>query len=193
MSTVDSQEPIPEVNATSASLLGYLYWRPMSGGEIVAAVEGSVGHFWNVTRSQIYRELQALDAAGLVAVGETGPRRRRPYAITEAGRAAVLAWLHQDPGPDLIRSPFLLKFFFAALLEPDTLRRFVEARRSEVAASLAYFRELLPGIEVSDPAPAHVVRFGIAFEESVLAWLDAIPWQHLAAGPQAGGPDGQAR
>ena len=71
MSTVDSQEPTQEptqdpkqgpmpINPTSASLLGFLYWRPMSGGEIVSAVEESVGHFWNVTRSQIYRELRVL-------------------------------------------------------------------------------------------------------------------------------------
>src|SRR5882672_7329100 len=71
MSTVDSQDqtqdptqeltqdpkqgPLP-INPTSASLLGFLYWQPMSGGEIVAAVEASVGHFWNVTRSQIDRK-----------------------------------------------------------------------------------------------------------------------------------------
>src|SRR5213594_3457693 len=115
MSTVDSQDPMQgpreepaeqptPINATQASLLGFLYWRTMSGGEIVAAVEASVGHFWNVTRSQIYRELQALARAGLVEVGELGPRRRCPYTITEAGREAFLTWLRQDPGPDIIRS-----------------------------------------------------------------------------------------
>src|SRR6266496_1769078 len=111
VSTVDSQD-VPSINATSASLLGYLYWRAMSGGEIVAAVEASVGHFWNVTRSQIYRELQTLARQGLVEVGELGPRRRCPYTITDEGRGAFLAWLEQDPGPDIIRSPLLLKFFF---------------------------------------------------------------------------------
>src|SRR5438876_2303862 len=106
MSTVDSQDPMQgpleeparqptPINSTSASLLGFLYWRPMSGGEIVAAVESSVGHFWNVTRSQIYRELQSLSQGGLVELGEIGPRRRRPYAITDEGRGALLAWLEQ--------------------------------------------------------------------------------------------------
>ncbi|GAC1367019.1 MAG: helix-turn-helix transcriptional regulator [Actinomycetota bacterium] len=184
MSTVDSQSPNAEhapINATAASLLGFLYWRPLSGGEIVAAVEASVGYFWNVTRSQIYRELQALAQAGLVEVGAVGPRGKSPYAVTEEGRRAFLTWLRQDPGPDLIRSPFLLKFFFGALLEEDALRGFVAARRTHVEESLSYLRALLPTIVASDPAPAHVVRFGIAFEESVLAWLDAIPWDHLSA------------
>ena len=99
MSTVDSQDPIQEpmpegaeqptpINPTSASLLGFLYWQSMSGGEIVAAVEMSVGHFWNVTRSQIYRELQSLAGTGLVELGEVGPRRRAPYSITDRGREA---------------------------------------------------------------------------------------------------------
>jgi len=177
---VDSQD-VPSINATSASLLGYLYWRPMSGGEIVAAVEASVGHFWNVTRSQIYRELQTLARQGLVEVGELGPRRRCPYTITDEGRGAFLAWLEQDPGPDIIRSPLLLKFFFGALLDEERLRRFVGIHRADHEERLEYYRVLLPRIVDSDPAPAHVVRFGIAFEEIVLRWFDEIPWGRLRA------------
>ncbi|MEA2502305.1 MAG: hypothetical protein QOD01_2416 [Actinomycetota bacterium] len=192
MSTVDSQDPTQDpsqdptqgpspINPTSASLLGFLYWRPMSGGEIVSAVEASVGHFWNVTRSQIYRELQALAVNGLVELGEVGPRRRAPYAITDRGRESFLAWLEIDPSPDVIRSPFLLKSFFGALLSEETLRRFVSTVRPRHEEALEYYRNLLPAIVRSDPAPAHVVRFAITFEEGILNWLDAIPWGKLAA------------
>ena len=192
MSTVDSQDPIQEpmpepaeqptpINPTSASLLGFLYWQSMSGGEIVAAVEASVGHFWNVTRSQIYRELQALAGSGLVELGEVGPRRRAPYAITDRGREAFLAWLEIDPGPDVMRSPFLLKFFFGALLSEETLRRFVGKVRPRHEEALEYYRKLLPTIVRTDPAPAHVVRLAITYEEGMLNWLDAIPWGKLAA------------
>jgi DNA-binding PadR family transcriptional regulator len=175
VSTLDSQEP--EVNATAASLLGFLYWRPMSGGDIVAAVEASVGHFWNVTRSQIYRELRALARTGLVHGGEVGPRRRLPYTITDEGRRAFLLWLQQEPGPDLIRSPLLMKFFFGVLLPEETLRRFVRVHRRRHAEDLAYYRRLLPQIAGSDPLPAHIVRFAIDFERAYLRWLKAIPWE----------------
>jgi DNA-binding PadR family transcriptional regulator len=180
VSTVDSQGSAG-INATQASLLGFLYWRSMSGGEIVAAVEASVGHFWNVTRSQIYRELQALARTGLVEVGEVGPRRRRPYTINDRGRHAFRGWLAEDPGPDLIRSPLMLKLFFGALLDEETLRRFVDLQRAERGQRLAYYRGLLPKIERTDPAPAHVVRFAIVFEERLLDWLDSIPWGRLRA------------
>jgi DNA-binding PadR family transcriptional regulator len=176
VSNVDSQES-QSVNPTTASLLGFLYWQPMSGGEIVAAVEASVGHFWNITRSQIYQELHRLAAHGLIEVGEIGPRRRRPYSITETGRRAFLIWLQQEPGPDLIRSPMLLKFFFGILLPEPTLRRFVEAHRARHEEDLAYYRSLLPVIVDTDPAPAHVLRFAIAFEESFLHWCDTVPWE----------------
>lgn len=180
MSTLDSQTPV-SLNPTAASLLGFLYWQPMSGGQIVAAVEASVGHFWNVTRSQIYRELRALEADALVLVGALEPRRRLPYSITDKGRRAFLRWLRQEPGPDVIRSPLLLKFFFGILLPEPTLRGFVAAHRARHEADLAYYRDLLPAIEKSDPAPAHVVRFAIAFEESFLAWCDTVPWEVWSA------------
>ena len=41
-------------------------------------VETTIGDFWNVTRSQIYRELRSLEELGLVEAGETGARERRP-------------------------------------------------------------------------------------------------------------------
>ena len=162
-------------------MLAFLTHGTMTGWDLDGLVELSIGNFWNVTRSQIYRELRVLAERGYVEVGDTGPRDRVPYTITDAGREAFEAWIASDPGPDLIRSPFMLKFFFAALLDEETLRRFVDNHRASHERYLAYYRELLPSIVRSDPAPAHVVRFAIVFEESLLAWLDAIPWGRLAA------------
>lgn len=192
MSTVDSQAPI-SINPTAASLLGFLYWQPLSGGDIVAFAEGSIGHFWNITRSQIYRELRALSAAGLVEGGEVGPRNRMPFTITDQGRRCFLTWLNEEPGPDLIRSPMFLKFFFGILLPEDTLRRFVDQQRAEHEQRLAYYRGLLPMIAESDPAPAHVVRFGIAFEEAYLHWFDTIPWEQWAKVVPGGEPGQRLR
>lgn len=176
MSNVESQRA-SAVNPTAASLLGFLYWQPMSGGEIERAVEASVGRFWSLTRSQIHRELAALAEAGLVKLGPVGPRRRQPYKITATGKKAFLRWLQEEPGSDLIRSPFLLKFFFGILLPEPTLHRFVDAQRQLHRKELEYYQQLLPTIAESDPAPAHVVRFAIAYEKSWLKWMDTIPWE----------------
>lgn len=166
-----------KLNPTAASLLGFLLEGPLTGWDIVGVVEASIGYFWNLTRSQVYRELRALAEAGLVAEGEAGPRDRRPFTITDEGRAAFMDWLEQDPGEDLIRMQGLLKFFFSDHLDESVARRWVMVQRAQHEQRLAYFRELLSHLE-SEPTPMqiHTLRFGIAYEEAALEWFDSFPW-----------------
>jgi len=166
----------PELNSTAASLLGFLEtYGPMSGYDIVGIVEHSIGYFWNVTRSQVYRELNRLAEAELVEMGESGPRARRPYTITPSGSRAFLEWLSLTPGPDIIRIPFLLKFFFGQHLDGATLRGFATLHRSQHEQRLGYFRALIPKL-TEQPFMAHVAELGVAYEETVLAWFDAVRW-----------------
>ncbi len=175
----------PDLNATAASILGFLEtYGPMSGYDIVGMVEGSIGYFWNVTRSQVYRELNRLSDAELVEMGESGPRARRPYTITGAGRRAFLNWLAQPPGPDIIRLPFLLRYFFGQYLEPQTLRAFVDLHRPQHEQRLHYFRSLIPKLSEEQPFMAHVAELGVAYEETLLAWFDTIPTKALVDTPK---------
>src|SRR5438445_6924083 len=93
----------PDLNATAASLLGFLHQGAMSGWDLAQTVSATIGDFWNVTKSQIYRELRTLEGLGLVEAGTTGTRERRPYAVTEAGRDAFAAWIAREPGDDVVR------------------------------------------------------------------------------------------
>jgi DNA-binding PadR family transcriptional regulator len=166
----------PDLNSTAASLLGFLEsYGPMSGYDIVGMVEGSIGYFWNVTRSQVYRELNRLAEAELVEMGESGARARRPYTITGAGRRAFLNWLALPPGPDIIRLPFLLRYFFGQHLDPQTLRAFVDLHRPQHEQRLHYFQSLIPKLLDEQPFMAHVAELGVAYEETMLAWFDTIP------------------
>jgi DNA-binding PadR family transcriptional regulator len=166
----------PDLNSTAASLLGFLEsYGPMSGYDIVGMVEGSIGYFWNVTRSQVYRELNRLAEAELVEMGESGARARRPYTITGAGRRAFLNWLALPPGPDIIRLPFLLRYFFGQHLDPQTLRAFVDLHRPQHEQRLNYFQSLIPKLLDEQPFMAHVAELGVAYEETMLAWFDTIP------------------
>jgi DNA-binding PadR family transcriptional regulator len=170
-----------EPNATAASVLGFLLDGARTGWEIAEVVEHMLGDFWNVTRSQIYRELKTLEREGLVEGGSLGARERRPFTLTDAGRAAFQRWLELDPGPDNIRIPLLLKLFFADHLDDATASRWVTAHRAVHAANLAGYRELLPDLEDNMPAVARVLHFGIAYEEAVLSWFDTLPWPAAAA------------
>ncbi|MCC7077879.1 MAG: PadR family transcriptional regulator [Acidimicrobiia bacterium] len=165
-----------EVNPTAASLLGFLYRHgPMTGWGIITLVEGTIGHFWNTTRSQVYRELRALAERGLVNAGEAGVREKREFSITDEGRRVFVEWLNEEPSDEIIRFPLLLKLCFAEDLEPDRLARFLLGQRLVHERRLETYRSLLPELEVTEPQPAEVCRFGIMYEETILAWMDSLP------------------
>ena len=166
-------------NPTAASLLGFLHHGPMSGWDLAAVAQTVIGDFWSLTRSQVYRELERMAAADLVEAGEPGPRNRRVYTLTAAGREAFAAWIDQEPGPEHIRFPLLLTVSFGRHLPPARLRAFVEQHRRVHAARLAdYERQhaeaTAPGID-PDPYALVTLEFGLAYERAVLGWFDQLP------------------
>lgn len=176
--------PARSLNATAASLLGFLHGGPATGWDLRATAEMVIGDFWTLTRSQVYRELAAMEAAGLVVAGETGPRERRPYQLTDAGREAFAAWLDREPGPEQIRYPLLLTMAFGEHLAPERLAGFVAAHRKAHATRLEGYEALRTeaGEDLGAYADA-TLDFGIRYERAVLDWFD-----HLS--PDAGGAGG---
>lgn len=165
---------MPELNATAASLLGFLHEGPMTGWDLVCAVEASVGNFWNVTRSQVYRELKTLAAAKLVAEGDVGQRDRVPFTLTKAGRQAFAEWIAKEPGPELMRLPIVLTVFFGQFVEPAVLKRFLERSKAMHEDRLAEYRRIRP--EVTKPFHREALELGISYEENMIRWLESLPW-----------------
>ena len=164
------------MNATAGSLLGFLHERPMSGWDLVATAQVLIGDFWTVTRSQVYRELAAMEAAGLVVAGPPGPRERRPYELTEAGRSAFRNWLDQPPGSEQIRYPLLLTIAFGRHLPPERLALFVAEHRGIHEQRLAGYRSLRAEAgESLDAYATATLDFGIRYEAAVLDWFDHLP------------------
>ena len=173
------------LNPTAASLLGFLHQGPMAGWDLAQLVETTIGDFWNVTRSQIYRELRALQELGLVEAGETGVRERRPYAITDSGRQAFSTWIAREPGDDLIRSPLLLTVFFGAHIDQRRMDRFLAVHRLRHEERLEHYRALAGALAgVAGMAwTVHALRYGIEHEEAVLRWFAGFS---EPAGPRRG-------
>jgi DNA-binding PadR family transcriptional regulator len=139
-------------------------------------VQGSIGNFWNVTRSQIYRELRTLTARGYAKAGTAGPRDRIPYAITDAGRAAFREWLAQAPPSDTIRSRLLLTIFFGHHLPPARLREIAQTERQRHEESLDAYLALEPllAVDADQRFPLTTLRFGIRYERAMLESLDEL-------------------
>ena len=167
------------LNATAASLLGFLHSGPLTGWDLVATAEALIGDFWSLTRSQVYRELAAMAASGLVTAGERGRRDRRPYTITAAGREAFAQWVEREPGPELIRFPLLLTIAFGRYLPPERLAGFVARHREVHSERLKGYREtkaaLTAGPGEPDPYALATLDFGLIYEEAVLNWFDRLP------------------
>jgi DNA-binding PadR family transcriptional regulator len=162
------------LNATQASLLGFLHDGPATGWDLIEEVRRGLARFWNVTSSHVYRELKTLEADGLVRAGNPGPRDRRPFAITPSGRRAFTAWIHEEPAQEQIRVPLLVTLWFAKHLDDATLTGFLEHHRAEHERRLEEYRgivDALAAAENRDPHVGAVVDFGVAYEEAFLGWI----------------------
>lgn len=161
------------VNATAAALLALLHERPRTGGQLVVTARERFGSFFSVTRSQVYRELPVLAAAGLLELGTQGPRASQQYAITAAGRRSFTAWLIAGDAADALRSPLVLRLLYAGTLTATRRTELVSASREAYAAMLVASRSTARG--EPDPYRKAVADFAVAHHRAMLKLLDAVP------------------
>lgn len=168
-----------ELNATAASLLGFLHDGEASGYELYARAEVAIGPFWSLTRSQVYRELRRLAETGFVEAGEAGVRDRLPYRLTGAGRAAFLAWAARMPPDETIRFPMLLHTAFGRHVPAEVLAATLHEHRARHERRLEAYEEQRAAAEGAadavDPHAMATLDFGLRYERAVLDWFDALP------------------
>lgn len=161
------------LNATAASLLGFLHEGPKTGWDLVVTAQERIGKFWSITTSQVYRELAAMERAGLVEAGEVGPRDRKPFALTASGRAAFAEWIEREPGPENIRYPLLLTVAFGRHLPPGRLAEMLAVHRAAHERRLADY-ERAAAEHCADPYSSATLDFGIVYERAVLEWFGRV-------------------
>src|SRR5918999_1373374 len=138
-----------------------------------ALVAASVGNLWSIPHSQLYAEPQRLAHAGcLTEERERGGRRRRTYALTDAGRAALQAWRAEptDVLPEL-RDLALLKIFFGADPTPIAARQ-LAAHEAKLAEYRALHAELVGDASVG--GPALTLEAGIAHEREWVSYWNRL-------------------
>lgn len=166
------------LNPTAASLLGFLHYGPLTGWDLVRTAQTLIGGFWTVTQSQVYRELAAMASVGLITAGERGARARRPYALTEDGRAAFAEWVDREPGAENIRFPLLLTISFGRHLPAERLAQIVASHRAQHADRLGDYEQVHAEATASDdpdPYAMATLDFGLVYERAVLSWFDQLP------------------
>lgn len=166
-----------DINPTAASVLGFLTIGPMTGWDLNSLAQVSVNHFWNMTKSQIYRELRSLTGLGLVEADEAGKRNARRYRLTDAGRARLHDWLTEPTADSTQRIPFLVKLFFADQLSDHERKELIAEARSRHEQLLASHETSIQLAEQLSPYAAATAHYGVAVERAVLQWLDDAPWE----------------
>ncbi|MCZ2095442.1 MAG: PadR family transcriptional regulator [Anaerolineae bacterium] len=160
------------------TLLGLLAANSQHGYQLLDAFRDpqQLGQVWYVSTSQLYAVLKRLEQQGLIAgtqIACADAPTRTEYALTEAGRARLSAWLDEpQPSPSLrrIRVEFLSRLYIAGLLgipaEPIIARqRAACTRRLEGLRA----RRVTPPHGVGDLA----LEMVIAQLEAIIAWLGA--------------------
>ena len=150
-----------KLNATAASLLGFLHDGPMTGWDLVVTAQERIGDFWSLSQSQVYRELTAMAGAGLIKAGE---------------------WLNRETGEETILFPLLLIVLFGRHVPRQRLAEVIAQHRQRHAErfagyekSLASYEKSLADRAASDPYTVATLRFGVRYEQAVLDWFDELP------------------
>lgn len=169
-----------EIRLTSTSyvVLGMLDWLgPSTPYRLKRVLAESVQDFFPVPHTSFYAEPARLAAAGyLDERAERGGRRRRTFALTPRGRAALEAWLAEpETRFGEFRFPGMLKVFFGA--DPGAFAEAQARHHAELAANFESVRAAAGRgeVELAEGRRA-VLETGIALHR----WWEAR-WRELGA------------
>ncbi len=167
-------------------LLGMLR-KPASGYDLKTGFAQSIGHFWAAELSQIYPTLKRLEARDLltssVQPSDRGPPRK-VYALTDAGRGELQAWLKQGPQVNTERVEWLAKIWFMdELADLDRALTFLTTLRNELAQEVAALEHIERQWRAEDPRypddlpdeaffPQLTLALGLKKGRARLEWAD---------------------
>jgi DNA-binding PadR family transcriptional regulator len=163
------------LTGTSYALLALL--KEMGGEatsyEIKQAMEKSIENFWPVPHTTAYEEPARLAGAGYLSVRQDPDgRRRKHYALTGEGRAALDSWAAEPTAaPPQLRDEVTLKVFAGADPGPLMEAR-VEWHRAKLAELEGYLDEVrkAEGWEGSE----RTLVAGVTYHRKMLELIGAL-------------------
>jgi DNA-binding PadR family transcriptional regulator len=150
---------------------------PGSGYDLLKRFEKSMANVWPATQSQLYGELNKLAASGLIEVSDVGPRGRKEYRDTDAGRAELVRWVTSPQDDPARRRPDVLRVFLLDEVPVEDARAYVTAFAEHADSDLKRYEHLRDSIdwhEVGDFYGRAALEFGLrnaAMEAQWARWL----------------------
>ncbi len=181
------------VSTLGYALLCLLVRGPSTGYDLAAQLRRPIGYYWTARHSQIYPELARLEGAGLVtheAGSGPGPREKKTYTITAAGRDSLAEWLVHPPTRTAPKNELMLRTFAVGAADPLRMAQMYLAMANEHGQRLAQYRGQLAALadngaeDRGHPRFGNyaTLRFGVAYEELRVAWCRWIA-SKLVDGP----------
>jgi DNA-binding PadR family transcriptional regulator len=157
-----------------------------SGYDLAKGFDASVANFWAATPQQLYRELDRMEADGLVRARVVEQERRpnkRLFSLTEAGRAELRAFTAQPPRPGAVRDELLVQVQAVDAGDAAAVRAALEARRALAEAKLARYERLRARLldgrfeeeylaTAERVGPYLTLMRGLSFERENLRWCE---------------------
>jgi DNA-binding PadR family transcriptional regulator len=143
--------------------LGLLVQHPGSGYDLLRRFEKSMANVWPATQSQLYGELNKLADAGLIEVADIGPRGRKVYRATAAGRAELVRWVTNPQDDPPYRSAELLRVFLLGEIPRDEARKHLLALAEHADAEIERLEALRDSTDWGDGGGAHFGRAALEY------------------------------
>jgi DNA-binding PadR family transcriptional regulator len=159
-----------------------------SGYQLSKRFDVSVANFWSATPQQLYRELERLEADGLLR-GRVVEQRRRPnkrvFTLTDAGRDELHAFIAQPARPTAIRDDLLVKLQAADADDMDAVRKALTQRLDHARDRLALYDRLRDGLldgrnesaylrDAQRVGPYLTLKGGRMYEQQNIRWCTAV-------------------
>ncbi|MEV0699609.1 PadR family transcriptional regulator [Saccharopolyspora sp. NPDC050389] len=167
-------------NAVMAALLE----GEASGYDLAKVFDASVANFWMTTPQQLYRELDRMEAEGLLQARVVQQQRRpnkRMFSLTDAGFRALHEFTATPPRPGVIREEFLIQVQALDVGDVDAVQNAIGERIEWARAKIARYERLrdrlLDGRSEDDylaqaerVGPYLTLMRGLSFEQENVRW-----------------------
>ncbi|HWS37265.1 MAG TPA: PadR family transcriptional regulator [Actinoplanes sp.] len=168
------------------ALLAALIDREASGYDLAKQFRSSVANFWTATPQQLYRELEKMEAEGLLSARLVKQDKRpdkRIFSVTGAGRAALHAFSLRTPKPTTVRDELLIQVESMAHGDVPSIRASIRSHQEASRVRLSGYEQRLADIlgtrsdaeflaTGSRIGPYLTLQRGISFERENLAWAE---------------------